>query len=244
MTTPPLRFTECLSLIDDRSAALRAAAIGADLTAGVPGCPAWSLRDLVAHVGEVQRFWAAAVVAGPAGEPPWDEAVGDTEPPGDLLAWSAESTELLLAVLRAAGPEAGCWTWWAASGAPSTVGAVARHQVQEAAVHAFDAQSAAGRPEPLPTGLALDGVPEFLTVGYGSMGPWPHSPAQVTFHADEGPAWPLTLGSHDADAPTAHVHGPASDLVLALYGRLPLDLLRIDGDLASVDRLISWPPLG
>ncbi|MGH3408862.1 MAG: maleylpyruvate isomerase N-terminal domain-containing protein, partial [Streptosporangiaceae bacterium] len=52
MTNPT--FTEWLTLIEDRSAALRAAVDEAGLTARVPGCPDWSVRDLVSHLGEVQ----------------------------------------------------------------------------------------------------------------------------------------------------------------------------------------------
>lgn len=43
------------------------------------------------------------VAAGPAGKHPEPDAVGDTTPRGDLAVWSAESTALLLAALKAAG---------------------------------------------------------------------------------------------------------------------------------------------
>ena len=84
------------------------------------------------------------------------------DPHGDLPEWSAESTRLLLAALGEAGPDAACWTWWPLSDAPQTAGAVARHQVQEAGVHAYDAQEAIGKPEPIPAAVAVDGVGEFL----------------------------------------------------------------------------------
>jgi hypothetical protein len=58
---PSLPFANVLKLIEDRSAALRAAASDGDLDSRVPGCPDWSVRDLIAHLGEVQRFWAAVV---------------------------------------------------------------------------------------------------------------------------------------------------------------------------------------
>jgi uncharacterized protein (TIGR03083 family) len=177
MTNPA--FTDLLTLIGDRSAALRTAAASADADARVPGCPDWSVHDLVAHLGEVQRFWAAAVAAGPSAGPPDDEQVADRTPTGELLAWFTGSTEALLTALREAGPDRGCWTWWESSGAPMTAAAVARHQVQEAAVHARDAQQAAGRPEPLPSAVAADGLDEFLTVLLASSGPWPHRPARV-----------------------------------------------------------------
>lgn len=244
--TPP--FADLLALLDDRSAALRAAVAAApDLEARVPGCPEWTLRDLVAHLGEVHRFWAVVVGAGAADGPPPPEARGDMEPHGDLLEWSADSTRMLLDALREAGPDSPCWTWWAASGAPMTSGAVARHQVHEAAVHAYDAQEAVGKPEPVPAAVAVDGIDEFVVVGLGSSGPWPHRPARVTLAAVEGPSWTVDLTPAGAQAdpaasgePVATVRGPAGDLVLALFGRVPFDQLTIEGDATVIDQLRAW----
>lgn len=244
--TPP--FPELLALIEDRSAALRSAvAIAPSLEARVPGCPEWSLHDLVAHLGRVQRFWAVTTALADPGAPPTAEERGDLDPHGDLMTWFTGSTDRLLDALRAAGPDRPAWTWWAASGAPMTAGAIARHQVQEAAVHAFDAQESAGKPEPLPAAIAVDGVAEFLSVGLASNGAWPHRPARVAFTATEGPAWLVDLspaGVQFAPAaggdPVTTVHGSASDLVLALYGRIPDADLRVDGDRTVLTDLKSW----
>src|ERR1700722_4947100 len=203
MPTPD--FADLLDMIEERSAALRTAAADAGPQARGPGCPAWSGRALVPPLGEVHRFWAADVAAGPAAEPPDDDQVPDREPAAglptaELLAWSAASTDTLLAAPRAAGPDRPCWTWWAASGAPMTSGAVARHQVHEAAVHAFDAQEAAGHAGPLPAGLAADGIGEFLTVGLASSGAWPFAPARVALTAPGGPAWLVELSDAGAAA--------------------------------------------
>ena len=256
MTNPT--FAGMLTLIEDRSAALRTAAVQAGLTAQVPGCPDWSVQDLVTHLAEVQRFWAAAVAAGPADGPPGEDQV-DRVPGADLMAWSADSTAALLGALREAGPDRPCWTWWAESGAPpptspapSNSGAVARHQVQEAGVHAFDAQEAGGRAEPLPAEVAADGLGEFLTVGMASMGPWPHRPGTVTLAAAGGPAWLVELSGEGAravpegtagggGAADARVRGSASDLVLALYGRHLAGDLAVDGDQELADQLLHWP---
>jgi uncharacterized protein (TIGR03083 family) len=241
-------FPALLSLVDDRSTALREAVAAApDLAARVPGCSDWTLHDLVAHLGAVQRFWAVVVAAADTGGPPSPEAIGDRTPHGDLLDWSAESTRLLLAALREAGPDTPCWTWWGASEGPMTVGAVARHQVQEAAVHAYDAQETIAEPQPLPAAVAVDSVAEFLVVSLGVQGAWPHRPARLVFAATEGPAWTVDLtpaGARLAPAasgePVATIHGTASDLVLALYGRIPLTDVRIDGDAEVVRQLITW----
>jgi uncharacterized protein (TIGR03083 family) len=185
-------------------------------------------------------------LADPSG-PPTAEQRGDTEPRGDLLEWSAESASLLLDALRAAGPEAPAWTWWAASGAPRTAGAIARHQVQEAAVHAYDAQEAAGEPSPLPAAVAVDGVAEFVTVGMASLERWPHRPARVAFTAVEGPSWVVDLSPAGVQLdpaasgePVTTVHGAASDLVLALYKRIPADAVRVDGDRSVFTDLLEW----
>lgn len=245
MTNPT--FTELLTLIEDRSAALRAAAGEADLTALIPGCPDWSVRDLVTHLAGVQRFWAAVVTAGPADGPPGDDQI-DRVPGDDLLAWSAQATRELADALRAAGPDRPCWTWWPESGAPMNSGAVARHQVQEAGVHAFDAQEAAGRAQPLPAQVAADGIGEFLTVGMASMGPWPHRPGTVALTAAGGPDWLVSLSGDgarareraDAQEPDARVRGTASDLVLALYGRHLAGDLAVDGDQELASQLLHW----
>ncbi|HEY3978840.1 MAG TPA: maleylpyruvate isomerase family mycothiol-dependent enzyme [Streptosporangiaceae bacterium] len=247
-----LTFHDLLTLIEDRSAALRVAAAEVALDSLVPGCPDWSVRELVTHLGEVQRTWAYIVAAGPSAEPPDEDAVPGVEPGEDLLAWSAESTGELVRALAAAGPDQECWTWWAQAGgsAPSTSAAVARHQVQEAAVHAFDAQEAAGQPEPLPGVVAADGIGEFLTVGMATMGAWPLAPGRVTLVADDGPTWTVDLSQSGARAHQTEgdggvaedgsVRGSASDLVLALYGRHLHGALRTEGDEKLATAMITW----
>jgi uncharacterized protein (TIGR03083 family) len=187
------------------------------------------------------------VAAGPAAGPPED--VPGRTPEGDLLAWSAACTADLLAALREAGPDRPCWTWW---GAPGTTGAVARHQAQEAAVHAWDAQQTAGRAEPLPSGPAADAVDEFLSVSLGAAGSWKSPPARVGLAADEGPSWLIDLAEPGATAtrgevtavpaPDAVLAGSASDLLLTLFGRLDPGALRITGDAGLIRSLLAWAP--
>jgi uncharacterized protein (TIGR03083 family) len=250
----PLSFPAALALIDDRSAALRTAAAAAGMTTQVPGCPAWTVADLVAHLGVVQLFWAADVVAGPASDPPPDDAVGDTEPQGELLEWSADATARLLAALTDAGPDRMCWTWWEETAvAPNTAGAVARHQVQEAGVHAYDAQQAGGRAEPLPSAVAADGVAEYLTVELPTNGPWPYEPGTVVLETGAGGTWLVSLmpegvhvlegGAHGHVNRTATVTADPSDMVLSFYRRDIGHPLQIDGDPDLVPQLLAWPNL-
>ncbi|MET7854386.1 maleylpyruvate isomerase family mycothiol-dependent enzyme [Streptomyces avermitilis] len=262
-----LEFPVLLRLIDERSVAFRAAVASApSLEAQVPTCREWTLLDLVQHLGKVHRRWAATVAAGPADAPPAETASGGAPAAprerGALLAWSAESTEQLLASLREAGPGRGCWTWWDRSQSPQTCGAVARHQLQEVALHTYDAQITVGAPQPLPDEVALDGVDEFLSTCCAGTYAWPHEPAAVDYHATEGRSWrlslsadgvratrlptpgtmPATVAGEDPDAADASVRGTAGELVLALYDRIPVDSLKLDGDRRLFDLLQAWDP--
>ena len=113
--------------------------------------------------------------------------------------------------------------------APNTSAAIARHQVQEAGVHAFDAQQAAGHALPLPAAVAADGVNEYITVELPTNGPWPYEPATVVLETGPGGNWVLDLGPHGVHVlegdehgdvkPTATVTADPSDMVLAFYRR-------------------------
>ncbi|MGC4891838.1 maleylpyruvate isomerase family mycothiol-dependent enzyme [Micromonospora sp. DT227] len=251
-----LEFPELLRMIDERSTAFRAAVAAApDLDVQVPTCPEWTLFDLARHLGEGRRSWAATVAAGP-GAPAKVVPAGPPAPRdrAALLDWLATSTRQLLDALRAAGPERGCWTWWGTSQSPSTCGAVARHQLQEVAVHTYDAQLTVGAAQPLPVEVALDGVEEFLFTCCTTTAGWPHGPAAVDYHSTEGRSWRQSLSADGVTAARlpdpavgvgpadAAAHGTAGDLVLSFYGRIPLDALKIDGDRGLFDKLVEWEP--
>jgi uncharacterized protein (TIGR03083 family) len=176
---------------------------------------------LILHLGRVQRFWATTVRAGELDpEFPAEETGPDNAE--DLAAWFRASTRELLDALRDVAWETPAWTWWKED---RTVGALARHQVQEAAVHRWDAQLALGSPQPLPEKLADDGVDEFLWIARQMRGPEP-----VAFRAtDSGTTY--AAGSGD---PVVTVSAPASDLVLLLYGRISADDVLIEGDAAAL----------
>lgn len=248
MTLP---FPELLRLIDERSAAFRAAIAGApDLDARVPTCPDWTLFDLAEHLGQGRRRWAAIVAAGPASTPPDFTAPEAPKDRDALVGWLADGTRELGDALREAGPDRGCWTWWAPSQSPQTTGAVARHQLQQVAVHTYDAQLAAGAAQPMPADVAVDGVDEFLHTCCATTAPWPHDPAVVEYHATEGRSWRLHLSAGGARVEPVSTAGPAdatgrgtaADLVLFLYGRDTQQPLELTGDRQIFDRLAAWEP--
>lgn len=190
----------------------------------MPTCQEWTPRDLVEHLGGVQHRWVAVP------EAPQERVA--------LPAWSAESTEQLLGTLGEFGQERGCWTWWGGSRSPQTSGAVARYQVQETTVHAYDAETILGAPQPLPDEAALDGVDEFLSTRCAGTDPWPHEPAAVEYHAPEGRpgASRSPPPAHGSPAPPmpwtrpAPPSGTAGELVLVRYGRIPVNSPKTDGD--------------
>jgi uncharacterized protein (TIGR03083 family) len=211
-----------------------AAVLPDDLSAPVPTCPAWDAQALVEHLGEVQYFWAT--ILGQGGERP--EGIALPDPPGDragLLEWFAGGTDALVTAIGQVAPTAPTWTWW---GEPATAGAVARHQVQEAAVHRVDAELITGERTPLAPAVAVDGVGEFLEV----MLDIPDSAVvpQVGLRAtDTGGSW--QVGN---SAPGVTVRGTASDLVLVLYGRISLDSVAVDGDRGEATRLLEMTAAG
>jgi uncharacterized protein (TIGR03083 family) len=262
-----LEFPTLLRLIEERTGAFRAAiATAPDLGVRVPTCPEWTLFDLARHIGAGRRTWAGTVGAGPDADGPARlTASEDTDPPQERAAlddWLAESVRRLVDALREAGPDRACWTWWDTSQSPLTCGAVARHQLQQIAVHTYDAQLAVGDPRPLPDEIALDGMDEFLSTCCATTAPWPHAPAVVDYHAHEGRSWRVRLsgegariarlpdpaaarrpaGAETAGLVYASARGTAAELVLAVYGRTPMDALALDGDPRVFDQLAAWDP--
>jgi uncharacterized protein (TIGR03083 family) len=256
-TTPD--FSRLLELLDERSKAFCALVAAApDLDVPVPTCPGWTLFDLAEHIGQGRLRWAKIVETGPSDERPAGTAPDESAPAprdrAELEAWLADSVTELDAALRAAGPTRGCWTWWGDSQSPETAEGVARHQVQEMAVHTLDAQLAVGAPQPLPEEVALDGVEEFLSTCVSTDIAWPHEPITLGFRATEGRTWRLDLtgtGARYARVPDdesasgvfdASTTAPASDIVSWMYNRVPLESLGISGDITGFERLRDWDP--
>lgn len=139
-----------------------------DLGAAVPTCPEWTLRELVAHQGEVHR-WATDTVTGV-----WD-SMADSDRADRIAApmdpalgrWFADGADRLLAALAAA-PDSLVTPVFLVD-APSARMFWARRQANETTVHRVDALAATlGRwPTAAEAGIAteraVDGIDELLT---------------------------------------------------------------------------------
>jgi uncharacterized protein (TIGR03083 family) len=224
------------------SAAFEAAVSGAPLDAPVPPCPAWTVADLVYHLGEVHYFWGEVTrrrLAAPEVDPP-------VRPPDDeLVAWAATQAVELRRSLDEADPATPVWTWTP----QKDVAFIVRRMAQETAVHRWDAQAAAGQPAPIEAELASDGIDEFLTfflddrpqAGEKRIGGSVHLHATDTpgeWLVREEPDGALIVTAEHAKGDAA-VRGPASDLLLALWRRIGLDRVEVLGDPDVAERLVA-----
>ena len=194
-------------------------------TARVPGCPDWTLADLVWHLGEVQHFWTWIVRTRAADPSAYPEPT--RRPDDELLGWGAVQSAELEAVLGGADPRDRVWTW----AAQKDVAFVLRRQAQEATVHTVDVEQVLGDARPIPTAVALDGLDEWLEVmvpGALPDGP-PENAHPVVLHALDADA-ERTLFPGTRPFPIAVLTGNAGDLLLAVWRRLPMEVLTVDGD--------------
>ena len=229
--------------------ALRAAAAAAGPRTPVPTCPEWTVERLVRHVAALYRWVGENVGRGAAGPPnPVDEAPEGV--PADALEWFDREFAALVRLLDGLDPELPAWNW-----APQAkkAGFWLRRMAHETAVHRWDAQMATGQAEPIEAKLAADGVSEVLDTWlpagrrggprdrYGVVHLVATDASQEWFVRLRGEGVALldtgTLFDADDPHPRAEATGTASDVLLALYGRVPFDVLTVAGEPTLLDAL-------
>lgn len=212
--------------------ALRANAMSAGLSAPVPTCPGWTVRDLVVHQGMVHR-WATEVLRGNGmGDGKDHEAAGYAA--ADVLDWFDEGWAGVLDTLGGAPEDLDVPFFLRTGDSPRT--GWARRQCHETVIHAADAMAARlGR---TPTAaetwfgaeLATDGIDEVLRgfIPRKRIGRLrSDEPMTVLIEAtDTGQAWtlnvsgePTTTALGGVDSPDVRLSGPAVALYLALWNR-------------------------
>jgi uncharacterized protein (TIGR03083 family) len=213
----------------------------ADLTARVLACPDWSLADLGHHVREVHEFWTWIVREHVLAVDD-DTAVPRAPRPADadLAQWLRSGAEELVRQLRDGDPSALVWTWTS----QHELAFIQRRMPQETAVHRWDAELAAGDPQPIAADLAADGIDEFFFLASAYDPCEGHERVRLRT-TDTGHRWVtdvvdgrqvLLAGDGPADAELA---GSASDLLLVLWRRLPPDRVVLDGDRAAVESMLA-----
>jgi uncharacterized protein (TIGR03083 family) len=202
--------------------------------ARVPGCPDWHLDDLVWHLTQVQSFWAWVVRTRAQDVSAY---VDPQRPPDDELlgSFTARSAELETA-LHAADPSQPVWTW-----APQKdVAFVLRRQAQEAVVHTVDVEQVLGDVRPIAADVGLDGIDEWLDVmvpGALPDGPPPGAHPVVLHALDAGAERTLFPGTRPF--PIAVLTGNAGDLLLALWRRVPVEVLTVHGNAPEAAAMIE-----
>jgi uncharacterized protein (TIGR03083 family) len=212
----------------------------------VPCCPDWSIADLVWHLGEVHWFWGTDIESR-ATDPAEIEKSKPSRPGGyrEVTTWARSQTDRMIGLLEGTPDDVPVWTW-ARNEADHTVGFIRRHQVQEAAVHRWDMQSAASTatPDPIDAEVASDSIDELLaiTLPWGVRADKP-LPGSVHIHCTDTPGEWLIQPDGRVEAlhakGSAALRGAASDILLVLYDRLPLDTVELIGDEAVARELLT-----
>jgi uncharacterized protein (TIGR03083 family) len=223
---------------------LAVAARHAGPDAPIPTCPDWTMRDLVHHVGEVQR-WATVVVDGKVPKPsavPADH-LGPLPSDDDLGSWLIDGGNGLVDALRVAPEDLQCFVFLADP--PSPLVFWARRQAHETEMHRIDAESALGRRTPLNATMAADGIDELLSGFVPRRHTSLHAePARtIAFRLTDAPGeWHVTISPdtpvtvRESRAADCTVRGKAADLYLALWNRAGVGPLEIAGDAGLLDQ--------
>lgn len=207
----------------------------AGLRAGVPTCPDWNVRQLVAHQGMVHR-WAAGLLTNERRDP--DELEREGRSSVDPVEWLRDGAIELAGALSRAPETVAAPVFLKDAPAPRAFWA--RRQCHETTIHAVDAMAAALGSAPdsqqtwISTELALDGIDELLCGFLPRSKSTLRSPDPVSFavvpeegerawlvRVTEEPAVTTVLARDAAELATADttVTGDAVGLYLRLWNR-------------------------
>ena len=200
----------------------------------VPSCPGWSVADLVVHTGAVFGHKTGVLLSGSLEAP---GAMGPRPEPGeDVVAWYRRQLAELVAALAATPPDRPIWTWYPPVQATRFW---YRRMAQEAVVHRLDAEQAAGTPQPIDPGLAVDGVDEVLTVFLVTerKGQDVGGRGQTIEVSADGRAWTIvleprrvTVDGRQGVGVGLRVSGAPAPVLCWLWGRDGDGAVTIDGD--------------
>ncbi|MFC3501569.1 maleylpyruvate isomerase family mycothiol-dependent enzyme [Micromonospora krabiensis] len=209
----------------------------------VLSCPGWTVADMTLHLGSIYHWVCGFAGSGLTTAPPARPQAVETPPGVAPLDYWQRGYDQLMTLFDGLDPEAPAWNW---APQPKRAGFWPRRMAHETAVHRWDAQLAIAAGEPIEAKLAADGVSEVLDTWLPagrrrSPGQW-HGVVQLSA-VDAAQSWYLrlrgegvalldtdTILDHDDHHARVHVSGTASDLLLALWGRVSFDTLDVAGD--------------
>jgi uncharacterized protein (TIGR03083 family) len=146
------RFLDCL---DRDYRRMHDVAAATDLSAPVPSCPDWTVKDLVEHTACVYLHKVAATELGREPDD-WPPDLSAYDAP--LAAFEAAYAQLT-EMFASHDPSDHSGTWYDPD---QTVGFWIRRMAQETVIHRRDAELAAADPTPADPELAIDGIAELL----------------------------------------------------------------------------------
>ena len=212
-----------------------------ELSARIPACPDWNVRDLYSHLVGVYRHKIVALETGKAPElttGSWGDLLED-EDPREVL---RREYLRLKSRLESVPSDTPAWSWWPDE---QTVGFWQRRMALETVVHRWDLQSAR-LPEKLltavPNDLANDGIDELLS---WLAWPWddqpqPEANGQKVGISTPTASWfvelhPTRVLVSRGHAPTqASISGDPSDVMLYLWGRRMEQNVVLTGDATAL----------
>jgi uncharacterized protein (TIGR03083 family) len=225
---------------------------GADPDTCVPTCPQWLLRDLVAHIGQADR-WAAGLVRTRAAAPIPDPRDADPGAPQEWSGWLRDGAAELVGAVQNADAETMVWTFMG----PRPAVFWLRRMLHDTSVHHADAALTVGTPFEITPDLAADAISEGLEM-LSAPGAQTLKPALAELNGqgqtlqlrpeDRSRAgWLITRtpGGVTWDRSTADgdvvVTGAVADLLLVFTRRLPADdhRVKITGDRPLLDHWLT-----
>lgn len=212
-----------------------------DLAREVEACPGWDLADLGQHLGGIYRFATTGIIEGRG----VDEPTGPRER-AEMLDWFDTGFASVLEAFEPRDWSRDCWTF----SPPHSVGFWIRRMCHETSLHLWDAETSQGRAARMDSALAADGVDEVVTMFFprqvrlGRIAALQDCVQVVLTDQIDVPALLFHGDGTSATAgivPDAVVRGPASDVLLMLWKRLPQvpDTVDIDGDRAAFERVFT-----
>lgn len=234
-----LRITDYLTELKTEAAGLRSVCGPDVLDRVAPSRPDTTVAGLLLELARLYRWSVEALSTPPTEDDLPEPAPLDARGPAVLDAYDQALAAVLDAV-EARGPEAPAWTW-----APVEWRAEFWHRRVAVAtgLARWDAQMAVGATAPVPAALAAEAIAEvfeaFIPAG-ARRGAHPEATGLVQLFAQDADAtWFVRLREgrvallDQPDARTelqARAAGSASDIALALWGRLPFGICDVVGD--------------
>jgi uncharacterized protein (TIGR03083 family) len=216
-------------------------------SAAVPWSDRWSVGTVARHVAGTHHVVAQVI----RGRPETDFGLFAElkTPPKDspeFVEWFRSGTASLLEQLSSVPANDECWSWFEPG---RRVGWWARRMALEAVVHRWDTGAAQGRDFSVSPEIAADGVDEYLDVFVAASRATHDAPPGPTISLecrDQSDRWWLDLSerggsivSREPRAASVQVRGTAQQLLLFVWGRVPISdaaSADVSGDGAELDR--------